>query len=192
MNEPAHFANGKAFHTLIARYHHYEEQIDSERMLTKANGRTGRADIFLWIKPDYSDAVVIESKWTDWDRLQSRGTLRRNLHAHRRQVWSYLDGTISLQRGMTGERIVLPNIDRQAALFYPKTPRSAHVRTSIEEELGEWGITTIWFDDPPPSDSLGGKAWAALQSGEIPTDDLCGSADWDDYLLQLRRPLPVR
>ena len=73
MNESANFADGKAFHTLIARYLHYEEQIDSERMLTKANGRTGRADIFLWIKPDYSDAVVIESKWTDWDRLQSRG-----------------------------------------------------------------------------------------------------------------------
>lgn len=190
MDRKTYFADGRAFHELIARYYKYETDFDSERVLTKASGRGGRADLFLWVERDHSYALVVETKWTDWDRLQRKGTLRRNLGAHRRQVWSYLDGTISVKRGTKGERTALEGIGRQAALIYPRTPRRADVRAGIEEELGQWGITTIWFDEPPPSDSPGGKAWAALKSGEIRTDNLRGSPYWDAYLLQLLRPSP--
>lgn len=190
MDRQTYFADGRAFHELISRYYQYESEFDSERVLTKASGRVGRADLFLWAQCDHSYAIVIETKWTDWDRLQRKGTLRRNLGAHRRQVWSYLNGMISIERGTKGDSAALESIDRQAALVYPRTPHCADVRISIEEELGRWGITTLWFDEPPPAHTPGGKAWAALQSGEIPTDDLRGSPCWDAYLLQLRTRLP--
>ncbi len=192
MDRQTYFADGRAFNELIARYYKYESEFDSERVLTKASGRGGRADLFLWAEADHSYAIVIETKWTDWDRLQRKGTLRRNLGAHRRQVWSYLNGTISIERGTKGDRAALESIDRQAALVYPRTPRSADIRDIIEEDLGEWGITTLWFDEPPPASTPGGEAWAALQSGEITTDDLRGSLYWDGYLQQLRRPMPGR
>lgn len=190
MDRQTHFADGRAFHELIARYYRYESEFESERVLTKASGRAGRVDLFLWAERDHSYAIVIETKWTDWDRLQRKGTLRRNLGAHRRQVWSYLDGTLAIERGTQGDSAALENIDRQAALVYPKTPHRDDVRISIEQELGQWGITALWFDEPPAADTPGGKAWAALRSGEIPTDDLRGSPRWDAYLLRLRGPLP--
>jgi len=191
MSEPARLADGKAFHKLIARFYEYEESIDSEWTLTKASGKSGRADLFFWLKRDFSEAVVIETKWTDWEKLHQKGTLRSNLHKHRRQVWSYLDGETWQEKGRIGKPIALSEIVRQAALVYPRTPRGADLQASIEAELGEWGITAVWFDDPPPSGTTGGRAWAALQSGEIQTADLRGSRDWHDYISRLQKPSPI-
>jgi len=178
-------ADGRAFHKLIARYYEFESEYTSERVLTKANGRGGRSDLFMWLESDHSDAVIIESKWTNWDRLHRRGNLNRNLGSHRRQVLSYIDGEIWTEKSATGELVELESINRQAGLMYPITPSSNELRQLIEDSLGEWGISTLWFDDPPPSSTPGGSAWAALQSGQIETDDLHGSVTWKTYLKQI-------
>lgn len=178
-------ADGRAFHKLIARYYEFESEFTSERVLTKANGRGGRSDLFMWLENDHSDAVIIESKWTNWDHLYLRGTLSRNLGSHRRQVLGYIDGKIWTEKSASGELVELENINRQACLMYPITPSSNELRQFIEDSLGEWGISTAWFDDPPPSGTPGGTAWAALQSGQIETDDLYGSVMWKAYLKQI-------
>ena len=88
--------------------------------------------LFLWIENDHSDAVVIEAKWTDWDKLDAHGTLRRNLAAHRRQVLSYVDGEIWTDGSSSGDLVMLENISRQAGLIYPKTPDSKEAKTAVE------------------------------------------------------------
>lgn len=180
-------ADGRLFHALIARFYAHESEFDPERVLIKAGGRPGRADLFLWAEPDRSFALVIEVKWTDWDRLAGRGTVRRNLASHRRQVWEYLEGRIFVRRGLSGDSVELEVIDRQAALAYPAVPRTDGLRDTVESELGEWGITTNWFDEPPPADSAGGRSWTAIATGDIATADLRGSRRWADYLDRIRR-----
>lgn len=75
-NNRAGLADGRAFHKLISRFYDFESKFNPERMLIKANGRRGCSDLFLWVESDCSIAVVIETKWSDWDTLSKRGTLK--------------------------------------------------------------------------------------------------------------------
>lgn len=179
--------DGRRFHELVARYYAYESEFTSERVLVKASGRLGRADLFLWVEADRSHALVAETKWTDWDFLERRGTMRRNLARHRRQVWGYLEGRVFVRRGLRGESIEFEAVTRQGALVYPSTPRSAGLRDAIEGELADWGITTYWFDQPPIEGTPGGRAWKALASGEIQTLDLQGSERWAAWLDRVKQ-----
>src|SRR5205823_1096601 len=55
----------------------------------------GRADLFFWIDPaTCEDAVVVETKYTDWDALAQRNRVHPNLARHDRQIWSYLNGSV--------------------------------------------------------------------------------------------------
>jgi hypothetical protein len=178
--------DGRRLHELVSRYYAYESEFSSERVLVKASGRLGRADLFLWVESDRSHALVAEVKWTDWDHLERRATTLCNLARHRRQVWSYLEGRIFVRRGLRGESVELENITRQGALIYPFTPRSVQLQEVVEAELADWGITTNWFDQPPSEGTPGAEAWTALSSGEIPTRDLRGSARWSAWLDRIK------
>lgn len=187
LETPSRLDDGRRFHELVARYYAYESEFTPERALVKASSRIGRADLFLWVEADRSHVLVAETKWTDWDLLEQRGTMQCNLARHRRQVWSYLEGRVHVRRGLRGESVELDAVTRQAALIYPSSPRSAALRDAIEGELADWGISTCWFDEAPPERTPGGRAWRALVTGEIPTSDLLGSARWATWLDRIKQ-----
>lgn len=162
---------GVAFHEVVQKSYEYESGFKRERFLRKANGRRGFADVFLWLLADdfTNGPVVIEAKFTDWDRLERRGTVTRNLASHRRQVWSYLDGVAEFELE-GGERFSVDVLECGgcAVLVYPFTPTTPGLKERIEEELGDgWGIEVEWFDDPGTPGTPGGAAWDALQRGAL-------------------------
>jgi hypothetical protein len=105
-------------------------------------GRSGRVDLLLELLDEASGLpflVLLEVKATDWDR-QAERRVRPNLARHARQVWSYLEPlTEHLDRG---ELAWL-----QAALVYPRKPKSRGRAEYIEDELGQHGITVLWYDE---------------------------------------------
>lgn len=187
MQDQSSLRDGRLFHELIARYFLYEDDFVAERSLVKSSDRRGRADLFLWVEPDRSHALIAETKWTDWECLERRGSIRRNVARHRRQIWSYLDGRVFLGTGLKGDSMELRTVTLQGVLVYPAAPRSAATRQAIEAEMGEWGIVPHWFDEPPMTGTPGGKAWAALTSGEIPSQDLRRSKRWRNWIRRIRR-----
>lgn len=100
----------------------------------------------------------------------------------------YLGGTprASARRCATGAYPQLESANRQAGLVYPRVPRTAGLRTAIEDNLVEGGISAVWFDEAPPADTPAWRAWRALQTGCLRTDDLSGSHDWHHYLAKLK------
>jgi hypothetical protein len=175
-NEPhaaarSDISSGHTFHRVVAASYKYRSKFEHERRLVKATGRRGRADVFLWVVADdlATGPVVVEAKFTDWDRLERRGTVTRNLNAHRRQVWSYLDGVVSFTLE-SGDSVVVDVLFAGgcAVLVYPFTPTTPGLRDRIETELGDgWGIIVDWFDQPGTPGTPGGEAWDALQRGEL-------------------------
>ena len=160
---------GVEFHDRVQRFYEFDSEFRSETTLIRADKRKGRADLLL-LHEEGRAVVVIEIKNTDWDRLAIRGTLRRNLLAHRRQLWRYLDGALALEplRSEVPPALELEFLERQGALVYPSRPLTAGLDVDIEEVLAEWGLTVVWFDEPPPADSPAGEAWEALAAGTLP------------------------
>ncbi len=165
---PSDVRAGQQFHDLVQCYYEFESSFISERTLIKASGRDGRTDLLLFVEGE--NLVLAEVKYTDWDRLAARGTQERNLASHRRQLWQYLDGVVEEVKLADGGslRLRLQRYERQGALIYPQRPASAGLDVAIEEELGTWGITVIWFFEPPPADSPAHPAWIAMCEGRLP------------------------
>jgi len=200
----ARIFDGIAFGKLVARFYKFdEEEADEERFLFKAapeykkdaaaerppdaERKTGRIDVFMWLDPEHTDAMIIEAKWTDWDAIKARDNVEPNIESHAAQVSSYLGGTIEAERGKTGERVELTNITLQSGLVYPSVPTTPGLREEIEEALAQECISVVWFDEPPAEGSPAGKAWWALQRGELVSNDLAGSPEWVAYLDRIRR-----
>jgi hypothetical protein len=162
--EPIQLRTGKAFHRLVARFYEFESHFRSEQVLVKATGRNGRADLVLWAEKDHSYVVVIETKNTYWDTLASRSTAKRNLDRHRRQLWSYIDGSVPIDVG-TNDPLDLQSVDRQIGVVYPRTPVTPGLKEQIVKELGDSGISVVWFDEPPSDDTPAWQAWLAMQAG---------------------------
>ncbi len=90
-------------------------------------------DILLY-DDEEGNAVVVEIKATDWDRMKPH-RVRPNALRHARQVWRYIEAEL------LGERSVLP------ALVYPKTPLTPGRKEQVEEILHERLIQVIWRDE---------------------------------------------
>lgn len=163
--EPDRLAAGKAFNTLAQSFYGYGSSFEGEQQLFKASGRRGRADIFMFVDAEQRFAAIAEVKNTDWSELAARGTLRRNLARKARQLWQYLDGTFELEDA-TGSRrrLSLAKVDRYGAMVFPHAPEPA-VRTRVEEGFGEYGLSVVWLDEPPPEDSEAFAAWQTVLAG---------------------------
>jgi hypothetical protein len=61
----------------------------------------------------------------------------------------------------------LGRVERSAAVVYPKTPNTAGLKEEIEVELGGWGISAVWFDEPPAEGSPAWHAWQAMHKGRL-------------------------
>lgn len=131
-------------------------------------GRKGYIDYLLWIDAEDNYAVIIEVKNTDWDRLNERGTVDRNLRRHVARVWAYLEGELRFETTGGQASLRFSDIERSAAIVYPRVPLTPGLRERIEQQLDNYGIQPIWFDEPPPpGDSLGRLAWDAMQEGRL-------------------------
>lgn len=167
MGEPERLRRGKEFHRLVQRFYVYESTFHPERRLYKASRRLGRADLFLWVDDQEDYAVITEVKNTNWDELESRGNVARNLSEHRRQLYSYLDGTIEVRSISSIRTINLSEIDRTLGVVYPRKPSSQSLQDRIEGYMDQHGISVVWFDEPPSEGSPAWQAWTAMQSGEF-------------------------
>ena len=168
MAEPELLRQGKAFHRLVQRFYAYESTFHRELRLYKANRRQGRADLFLWVDDTEDYAVIVEVKNTDWDAVNSRGSVGRNLSDHRRQLYSYLDGLIRVKSLSGSSRdIDLTDRDRTLGVVYPRSPTSRVLRSRIETYFDEHGISVVWFDEPPEQGTPAWEAWTAMQRGEF-------------------------
>jgi hypothetical protein len=105
-------------------------------------GRRGRMDLLLEGLDEDSGLpfqVVLEIKRTNWDR-QAEHRVAPNVARHRLQVWSYLEPL--LERVDVGEVSWV-----QGAVVYPRRPRKAGRASDIEQRLGEYGLTVVWYDE---------------------------------------------
>jgi hypothetical protein len=109
-------------------------------------GRRGRIDLLLEGLDEESGLpfqVVLEIKRTDWDR-QAEHRVAPNVARHRLQVWSYLEPLL--------ERVDNREVAWvQGALVYPRRPQTAGRASDIEQRLGEYGLTVLWYDELPPA-----------------------------------------
>jgi hypothetical protein len=194
--EPDLLRRGKEFGKLVVRYYQYryehETQFEPERYLLKKGGKSGRTDLLLWA--DFAERllVIVEVKNTDWDALHRRDRVRANLRRHIRQMWLYLEGELRLA-GSEGSLLAaslaaeeekrsdgdsraageqartwfpMEELERTPAIIYPQAPTTPGLRESIEQEAAEWGISIIWFDEPP-RESDAWVAWEAMREGKL-------------------------
>ena len=163
--EPKELLAGKSFHRLAQTFYEHGSTFLREQGVEKPSGRRGRADIFLLVEDERSFAALAEVKNTSWEPLAARGTLQRNVARQARQLWSYLDGIAELRRpDGTSHHVDLSNLERYAAMIFPTAPRPS-IRAQVEDAFGEYGISVIWLDEPPPEDSEAFPAWEALIEG---------------------------
>ena len=74
---------------------------------------------------------VIEIKATDWDRIKPKN-ITKNLSAHRRQVWKYIEKYLSDV-----------GVDVCGGIIYPSTPTSPSLKERIEEYLSAHGLQAL-------------------------------------------------
>lgn len=140
--EPEALRQGKQFHQQVQR--DWRDSVTQGRiqpehtvrlLLTSAATRIrrGRIDILV---DELSDFVaIVEIKGTDWDRIRP-GNIQRNLAAHRRQVWKYIEKYVD------GDRV-----DVFAGIIYPSAPVQAGLRQRIEDYLNDYGLQVVWYYD---------------------------------------------
>jgi len=170
MTEPERLRRGKKFHRLVQRFYEYESTFHHEQRLYKANRRQGRADLFLWVDDREDYAVIVEVKNTDWEDVDSRGNVARNLNSHRRQLYNYLDGIIQAKSLSGSSDIDLAGRDRTLGVVYPQRPLSRALQERIETYFDGHGISVVWFDEPPDKGTPAWEAWNAMQRGEFNDD----------------------
>lgn len=142
MGEPEQLRRGKKFQEAVQT--DWEETADgnprSEHTIPLLHGvtptgrrRHGRVDIFV---DELGDMVtVVEIKGTDWDRILPSNR-QKNLAAHRRQVWKYIEKFVD------GEQM-----DVCAGIIYPTAPRTTGLKERIEEYLNGYGLQVVWYYD---------------------------------------------
>jgi hypothetical protein len=154
--------DGKSFTDLVVRFYQYQRSLSDSThgYLVEGSqsspvpghsggGGKGFVDL-LWVNEEDDYVVIIEVKNTDWDKVEKRGNVERYLRRHIAQVWSYLAGDLSY-KATDDEKMSLisSEMDRSAAILYPKAPSTPGLRERIEEQLETHAIQPIWFDEPP-------------------------------------------
>jgi len=112
-------------------------------------GRRGRIDVLAIIDDgDERVAVIIELKASDWT-AQSPEQVRRKGARHAAQLYSY-QGHLTNQMWDEDAQAWAPDGEVQAVqmwLVYERRPIDPDVAAAIEEQLGEDGISVLWFDE---------------------------------------------
>lgn len=87
----------------------------------------------IFVKDSGNMVTVVEIKAADWDRIEARNR-QRNLAAHRRQIWRYIEKYVD------GDRV-----DVCAGIIYPRVPTTVGLREQIEGYLNDYGLQVVWY-----------------------------------------------
>ena len=132
--EPPTLHRGKAFHRRIQAQWDEEAEgcVELERHITKAEGHSGRIDIFV----DAGDhlVAVVEIKSTDWDQ-PSTAAVRRYVRKYAGQVWDYIES----QQDRDSEV--------STGIILRDRPANSERVDLIEELFDEEGIPVAWDDE---------------------------------------------
>lgn len=140
--EPLNFQRGKRFHKLVQAdwLASAGGKILSEHGIPLAHvlqkQRHGRIDIFVDELGDY--VTVVEIKATSWDRIKP-ANIQRNLAAHRRQVWRYVEKYLEVDR-----------VACCPGVIYPRAPKTPGLKERIESYLNSYGLQVVWYHDKKP------------------------------------------
>ena len=132
--EPGALRRGKNFHREVQSNWKQtaEGQVDSEKPITKPNGRRGRIDIFA--RADDSLVAVVEVKASRWDDMTAKA-VRRNVLRQARQIWDYIESQLA------DGREVSPGV------IFPCRPKARCRLELIELLFDEQGIAVVWEDE---------------------------------------------
>jgi hypothetical protein len=122
-----------------------------EVRIYKVEGNRDGAWIILFADAKKRFVSLVEIKNTDWNALARRGTLKPNVVRQARRLRSYLRGTAELIGD--DERCTLRlrhPLDRSASIAFRRSPESS-VRRGVEDAFGEYAVSVIWLDRPPPN-----------------------------------------
>jgi hypothetical protein len=123
-----------------------------EVRIYKVEGNRDGARIILFADAKQRFVSLVEIKNTDWNALARRGTLKPNVARHALRLRSYLRGTVELIGD--DERCTLRlrhPLDRSASMMFLRGPAEQSVRREVENAFGEYGVSVIWLDRPPPN-----------------------------------------
>jgi hypothetical protein len=109
-----------------------------------------QAKIIVFTDAEHSFVSLAEVKSTDWDALTQRGTLRANVARQAGRLRSYVRGTAKLI-GEDERRILrLADVERSASMVFRRSPQPS-VRREVEDAFGDYAVSVIWLDRPPPN-----------------------------------------
>jgi hypothetical protein len=129
-SNPDRRAEGIAFGKEVAANEGSTSGIRPETGVLKENGRTARADGFLWKNDERSAATVQEYKDRDFTALSERGTLHRHVVSDARQLDRNKHGFVrSDPDDYRSERVHLRDADVHATMIYRNVPRDALVES---------------------------------------------------------------
>jgi hypothetical protein len=132
--EPERLRRGREFHRAEQADWQCSAQgkVDIEKRVKKPSGRHGRIDILAGA--DTNLVGVGEVKATDWDFMTEQ-SLRRNVARQVRQIWSYIESQLAL------DKEVSPGV------IFPTRPVSIERLELIEALFEEHGIAVVWKDE---------------------------------------------
>jgi hypothetical protein len=121
-----------------------------EVRIYKVEGNRDRAKIILFSDAEHRFVSFGGVKNTDWDALAQRGTLERNVVRQARRVRSYLRGTVQLIGEDERSTVGLAHVRRYPSVVFLRSPEPS-VRSEVEDAFGDYGVSVVWLDRPPPN-----------------------------------------
>lgn len=151
IDKPSRRRSGKAFKARERRALRHDAAPGLEVRIYKVEGNQDEAKIILFSDAEHLFVSLAHVKNTDWDALAQRGTVKQNVARQARRIRSYLRGKAEFVGEDERAAVRLLRVDRRyPSMVFPRSPQPA-VRREVEEGFGEYGISVIWLDRPPPN-----------------------------------------
>lgn len=142
MSEPEQLARGKRFQRLVQDDFHRntrdgtalpEAHVSFEAM-ESVRKKSGRMDILITELGDF--VTILEIKATDWDKIKP-ANVRRNLWRHQKQLLTYVDKFLEVDR-----------LDVCVGIIYPRPPQKPGLKGLVESCLEEeYGVPAYWYSE---------------------------------------------
>ena len=142
---------GKAFQARERPALRREAAPGIEVRIYKVEGNRDDAKIILFSDAEHRFVSLADVKSTDWDALAQRGTLRQNVARQARRLRSYLRGKAEFLGEDERASMQLLHVDRRhPSMVFRRSPEPA-VRKEVEDAFGDYGVSVVWLDRPPPN-----------------------------------------
>jgi hypothetical protein len=151
VDKPRRRRPGKVFKAWERPALRHEGAPGIEVRIYKVEGNRDEAKIILFSDAKHRFVSLADVKNTDWDALAQRGTLKQNVTRQARRVRSYLRGKAEFIGEDERASVRLLRVDRRyPSMVFRRSPKPA-VRIDVEDAFGEYGVSVVWLDRPPPN-----------------------------------------